>query len=105
MFKIGRLDFEPPDPGRFPCLRLAQQAWQAGGTASTLLNAANEVAVQAFLDRRIGFDAIPHIIETTLSRASIRSADSLEVILEDDAEARRCAAALIDGQSYRRVGL
>ena len=105
MFKIGRLDFEPPDPGRFPCLRLAQQAWQAGGTASTLLNAANEVAVQAFLDRRIGFDAIPHIIETTLSRASIRSADSLEVILEDDAEARRCAAALIDGQSHRRVGL
>jgi 1-deoxy-D-xylulose-5-phosphate reductoisomerase len=105
MFKIGRLDFEPPDPGRFPCLRLAQQAWQAGGTASTLLNAANEVAVQAFLERRIAFNAIPHIIETTLSRASIRSADSLDAILEGDAEARRCANALIDGQAHRRVGL
>jgi 1-deoxy-D-xylulose-5-phosphate reductoisomerase len=105
MFKVGRLDFEPPDLGRFPCLRLAQQAWQAGGTASTLLNAANEVAVQAFLDHRIAFDAIPHIIEATLSRSSTRSADSLEAILEDDAEARRCANTLIDGQAHRRVGL
>ena len=61
--------------------------------------------MQAFLDHRIGFDAIPHIIEATLARASIRSADSLEVILADDAEARRCANALIDGQSHRRVGL
>jgi 1-deoxy-D-xylulose-5-phosphate reductoisomerase len=103
MFRVGHLDFEPPDAGRFPCLRLAQEAWQAGGTASTLLNAANEVAVQAFLDGRIAFNRIPHIIESTLSRASIRSADSLQVILEDDAEARHCANALIDAQAQRRV--
>ena len=77
----------------------------AGGTASALLNAANEVAVQAFLDGRITFNAIPHIIESTLSRASIRSADSLQAILEGDAEARHCAGELIDGQVYRRVRL
>ena len=61
--------------------------------------------MQAFLERRIALDAIPHIIEATLSRASIRSADSLDAILEGDTEARRCASALIDGQAHRRVGL
>ena len=104
MFRIGRLDFEPPDQQRFPCLRLAQEAWQAGGTAAALLNAANEVAVQAFLERRIAFSSIAHIIESTLSRVRIRAADSLKSILESDAEARHCASELIEGQAQRRAG-
>jgi 1-deoxy-D-xylulose-5-phosphate reductoisomerase len=103
--KVGRLDFEPPDLGRFPCLRLAHEAWQAGGTASTVLNAANEVAVQAFLERRIAFSSIPDIIESTLGAAAMPAADSLEVILEQDAEARRRAAALIEGKAARRLSL
>ncbi|WP_455234016.1 1-deoxy-D-xylulose-5-phosphate reductoisomerase [Thiogranum longum] len=102
MFKIGRLDFEPPDVHRFPCLRLAQEAWRAGGTASTILNAANEVAVEAFLERRLAFPAIPEIIESTLSKMTVRNADSFEVILEDDALARDCANELVGGVEYRR---
>jgi 1-deoxy-D-xylulose-5-phosphate reductoisomerase len=105
LLRVGRLDFEPPDPGRFPCLRLAQEALQTGGSASTVLNAANEVAVQAFLRRRIGFDAIPGIIEATLAGSAIGAADSLQAVLEQDAEARRLAARLVDGVSPRRMSL
>jgi 1-deoxy-D-xylulose-5-phosphate reductoisomerase len=105
MFRVGRLDFEPPDTGRFPCLRLAQEAWAAGGTASTVLNAANEVAVEAFLERRIPFDAIPGIIESTLASSGVQTADSLPVILEQDAEARRCAAELVGGAARRCISL
>jgi len=103
MFKVARLDFETPDLNRFPCLRLAQEAWRAGGTASTVLNAANEVAVQAFLDGSLSFTAIPEVIETTLSRASIRSPQSLDVIVEEDTWARDCATALIGGGTHRRM--
>ena len=105
MFTVGRLDFEPPDLGRFPCLRLAQEAWQSGGTASTLLNAANEVAVHAFLEGRLGFNGIPDIIETTLSRTRVVAADSLDVILAADAEARDCALGLIGAEAGRRARL
>jgi 1-deoxy-D-xylulose-5-phosphate reductoisomerase len=59
LYAVGRLDFEPPDTARFPCLRLAYEAAARGGTAPAVLNAANEVAVQSFLDRRIGFLDIP----------------------------------------------
>jgi 1-deoxy-D-xylulose-5-phosphate reductoisomerase len=103
--KVGRLDFEPPDPGRFPCLRLAQEALRAGGTASTVLNAANEVAVQAFLGRRIPFSSIPHVIESTLCAIPVLSAEGLEVILGQDAEARRCAAALVENEARWRVSI
>ncbi|GMQ87150.1 MAG: 1-deoxy-D-xylulose-5-phosphate reductoisomerase [Gammaproteobacteria bacterium] len=103
MLKVGRLDFEAPDMQRFPCLRLAQEALRAGGTAAAILNAANEVAVQAFLDGHIAFTVIAEIIETTLARVSVRAADSFELILEDDTRARACASEIIAAQQGRRM--
>ncbi len=96
---VGRLDFEAPDLERFPCLRLAQEAWQAGGTASAVLNAANEIAVEAFLDHRLAFTAIPGVIEATLSHITVREATSLEVILDADHQARVFADGLVRGTS------
>ena len=103
MFRTGRLDFEAPDLERFPCLRLAQEAWRAGGTASAILNAANEVAVQAFLDGSVAFTAIPGIIEATLEKITPRAADSFAVILEDDNAARDCARQLAAARPDRKV--
>jgi 1-deoxy-D-xylulose-5-phosphate reductoisomerase len=91
MFAVARLDFEAPDLARFPCLRLAGEAMDAGGTAPTILNAANEVAVEAFLNERIGFTAIARVIEQTLEQMSVREADSLDTIFDDDAMAREIA--------------
>jgi 1-deoxy-D-xylulose-5-phosphate reductoisomerase len=85
---VGRLEFEPPDVDRFPCLRLAYEAVAAGGTAPAILNAANEVAVDAFLGHRLAFTEIPRVIEETLAGSSPRAADELAVILEDDRAAR-----------------
>lgn len=85
----GRLDFEAPDSDAFPCLRLAWQALQAGGSAPAVLNAANEVAVSAFLQGRIGFLAIPALVEETLARLPAAPAESLEALLAIDAQARR----------------
>jgi len=95
---IARLDFEAVDFARFPCLQLAYDAMSAGGTTTTILNAANEIAVQAFLQERLRFTAIPKVIETTLSRLSGRMADFLETILEDDARARKLALSVISEQ-------
>jgi len=105
MLKTARLDFEPPDLQRFPCLRLAQEAWRAGGTASAVLNAANEVAVHAFLDGRINFTAIAEVIESTLAEVTLRDADSFDVILEEDALARACANEMIAARQPRRANL
>jgi len=93
--KLRQLTFEPPDFERFPCLRLAQEALRAGGTAPTVLNAANEVAVQAFLDRAIGFGEIARTVERVLSAATFVDADSLEAVAHADAEGRRLAAAAL----------
>lgn len=90
-----RLDFEPPDFGWAPCLRLGYEAARAGGTLPAVLNAANEVVVAAFLDRRAKFSAIPRVVEETLSRSVQREADSLDTILDEDAAAREIAAALV----------
>jgi 1-deoxy-D-xylulose-5-phosphate reductoisomerase len=68
--KVGTLTFEAPDYGRFPALRLAREALAAGGAAPTVLNAANEVAVEAFLARRIGFNDIPGLVRDVLERAT-----------------------------------
>ena len=89
------LDFEPPDFGWAPCLRLGYEAARAGGTAPAVLNAANEVAVAAFLDRRTTFDAIPRVVEETLGRSVPRDADTLDAILDEDGAAREIAAALV----------
>jgi len=87
----GRLDFEPPDLAAFPCLRLAFEALAAGGTAPAVLNAANEVAVSAFLQRRIGFLAIPALVEDTLTALPPTPASSLAALRDADAQARRHA--------------
>lgn len=88
MFEVGRLDFEPPDVNRFPCLRLAYEAYEAGGTATTILNAANEIAVQAFLDGRLRFTGIPRVIEQTLADVAAEVATDLQVVLAADDRAR-----------------
>ena len=88
---IGRLDFEKVEHNHFPCLALAYEALEAGGTATAILNAANEVAVCAFLNKRIKFTKIPIIIEQVLSEQTSSSGDSLEQVLADDKEARSLA--------------
>ena len=90
-----RLDFEPPDFGWAPCLRLGYEAARAGGTLPTVLNAANEVAVAAFLERRTGFNSIAQVVEETLGRSVLREADTLDTILDEDAAAREIATALV----------
>lgn len=93
--QMSDLSFEKPDTDKFPCLKLAYQALLAGGTAATVFNAANEVAVAAFLQQRIGFTDIANIIETTLSGTSHRPVDSIEAILDVDAAARLMANEML----------
>jgi 1-deoxy-D-xylulose-5-phosphate reductoisomerase len=85
---VGLLQFERPDLQRFPCLALAEEAWRVGGTAPAILNAANEVAVEAFLERRLAFTSIPRVITDALEHCVAREAGTLQVILDDDAMAR-----------------
>ncbi|WP_165663810.1 1-deoxy-D-xylulose-5-phosphate reductoisomerase [Metapseudomonas otitidis] len=91
LFRIGRLDFQEPDEGRFPCLRLARLAAEAGGSAPAMLNAANEVAVAAFLERRIRFTEIASIIDQVLNREAALAVESLDAVVEADARARAAA--------------
>lgn len=91
LLSVGRLDFCPPDQERFPCLRLAYEALKVGGTAPAILNAANEVAVEAFLADRIGFMDIPAIIESVLSASQIEQVISIEQLVSVDAQARKNA--------------
>jgi len=91
LFKVARLDFEAPDTIRFPCLRLAFEALRRGDTAPAILNAANEVAVQAFLAGKIAFMDIPRMIEDTLSTMAISEAATLEDLIAID-QAARCMA-------------
>ena len=95
LFDVAQLDFTAPDTARFPCLRLAYDAMTRGGTATTVLSAANEVAVEAFLEERLAFTAIADIVEATLNEVPARPAASLKVILEEDARARQWARELI----------
>ena len=87
----ARLDFEAPDETRFPCLRLARESVAAGGTAMAVCNAANEVAVAAFLEGALRFTEIPEVIEYALERVSVVEPVSLDVVESADAEARRVA--------------
>jgi 1-deoxy-D-xylulose-5-phosphate reductoisomerase len=96
MTMVGRLDFEPPDHVRFPSLGIARAAARAGGTAPAVLNAANEVAVQAFLDRRLNFTGIATVIDKVLQRLGSSSVKALGDVLDADAAARRLAVALIE---------
>ncbi len=100
IFEVKRMDFEEPDLERFPCLRLAYKAISAGGTVPTTLNAANEIAVEAFLNRQIKFTDIPVIIEHCINSVSIIPADSLSIVLEKDREAREEAKLFISSIKY-----
>jgi 1-deoxy-D-xylulose-5-phosphate reductoisomerase len=93
--KLGALQFEAPDPARFPCLSLAYRALEAGGSAPIALNAANEIAVAAFLERRIRFTDIRHACATTLDRLAAQPIRTLDDALAADGEARRAAAAAL----------
>lgn len=94
--KLGQLTFEEPRPNLFPCLRLAGEAGRAGQTMPAVLNAADEVAVQAFLDHRLPFTGIPEIIQKTMDAHEIRNVCSLEDILAADSWSRHYAASLIE---------
>ncbi len=89
---VGALTFEPPDLDAFPCLRLCREAAAAGGTATCVLNAANEVAVHAFLAGRLAFMGIPAVIETTLEALPAKRVHSFDTLYAADADARRFAA-------------
>jgi 1-deoxy-D-xylulose-5-phosphate reductoisomerase len=91
LVKIGRLDFLPPDFERFPCLRLAYDALKVGGTAPAILNAVNEIAVEAFLADRIGFMDIPSVIESVMATSAIEEVVSIEQLTKVDTEARQAA--------------
>ena len=92
-----RNDFEAPDIERFPALRLAREAAESGGTAAAALNAANEIAVAAFLAGRLGFTAIPELIERVLERHVNAAATTLEAVLGADHWARDTAGSLLAG--------
>jgi 1-deoxy-D-xylulose-5-phosphate reductoisomerase len=96
LLAIGQLGFEPPDHVRFPSLTLARAAARAGATAPTVLNAANEVAVQAFLDRRLNFVGISTVIDKVLQRLSASPVKALGDVLDADAAARRMANTFIE---------
>ncbi|BDX19074.1 1-deoxy-D-xylulose 5-phosphate reductoisomerase [Halopseudomonas aestusnigri] len=96
LLTTARLDFEAPDPVRFPCLRLAREAALAGGTSCAVLNAANEVAVEAFLAGRVRFVDIPVIIEDTLNRLPSEAVRDLEHILQADRSAREHASSWVE---------
>lgn len=95
LFKIGHLDFMQPDEQRFPCLRLAKEAIKTKGTAPAILNAANEVAVAAFLNEQIKFTMIKQVIAETLNKLAVTDASTLELILTADSQARRFATSYI----------
>jgi 1-deoxy-D-xylulose-5-phosphate reductoisomerase len=96
MLRLGSLGFEAPDRRQFPCLGLAEAAARSGGTAPAALNAANEVAVAAFLEGRLNFTAIAEVIERVLERQPARPVDALEDVLAADADARRAAVGCIE---------
>jgi len=99
LLKIGRLDFCAPDRKMFPCLRLAYEALDAGGTAPAILNAANEVAVEAFLADQIGFMDIPALIESVLTASSIEAVTSIPQLVDVDTRARLSAKSWLKSLS------
>lgn len=99
---LRHLDFTPPDLKKFPCLRLAYEAAESGGTKTVALNAADEVAVAAFLEGRIGFNEIPVIIEEVLAATESGKLESIAAVLEADAESRRYAHQRVSNREKNR---
>ena len=98
LVKTSRLDFRAPDPQKFRCLALAQAAARSGGLTPVALNAANEVAVHAFLERRLNFPGIAEVIEQVVTRCTAGTIGGLDDVLAADAEARRLASECIDSE-------
>jgi 1-deoxy-D-xylulose-5-phosphate reductoisomerase len=96
--EIGQLNFQQPDEERFPCLRLGRESALSGDSSPIILNAANEIAVAAFLQREIRFTQIPVIIEEVLNKQERRTVNSIEEILEEDSKARSLAKKLVNDQ-------
>ena len=94
IFQVAQLNFEAPDFSRFICLKLAYDALRAGGTAPAVLNAANEIAVEYFLQEQISFTRISNVVEQTLNQLENQTAESLDIIIAADASAREIATAL-----------
>jgi 1-deoxy-D-xylulose-5-phosphate reductoisomerase len=101
LFEVAQLNFERPDMERFPCLSLAYSAGKTGGTSPAIMNAANEIAVQSFLDEEIGFTEIPQIISQTMAAVETQPASSLEVVLAADQAAREIAKSLVAGKAQK----
>jgi 1-deoxy-D-xylulose-5-phosphate reductoisomerase len=102
LVKVGSLDFRAPDRARFPCLALAEQAANSGGMACTWLNAADEVAVQAFLDKQLNFGDIPAVIAEVMAHMPGGEMKDLDTVLAADDAARACAHVVL-GERQRRV--
>lgn len=101
LFSAARLDFEPPDESRFPCLPLAYRAVREGGSSPAILNAANEIAVEAFLDSRIAFTSIKDIIESVMEQIPVVEVTDISQILEIDSQARTLAKQIIMNKSSK----
>jgi 1-deoxy-D-xylulose-5-phosphate reductoisomerase len=95
LFQVGQLNFKEPDLQKFPCLRIAQEVATQGGTSSAIMNAANEIAVDSFLNKQIHYTDIAKLIEKTLEKTPSLSASSIENILKSDEHARHITKELI----------
>jgi len=102
---LGSLQFERVDLARFPCVRLATEAIRRGGTAPAILNAANEIAVEAFLAGRLGFTGIPDVIEKVLGESAVEPLKSLDQVYAVDVEARALSARFVSRMSASRASL
>lgn len=100
IFKAACLEFLPPDRDKFPCLNLAYEAVGKGGTMTAVLNGANEIAVEAFLSGKIGFNRLPEVISGTMARHDVKRLESVADVVEADSWARRTASEII-GKSYK----
>lgn len=102
IFKVAQLNFEEADFDRFPCLRLAYEALNMGGTATCILNAANEIAVDAFLNKQLAFNNIANVIESSLQHISIRDAVDIDTILNTDHESRLFAREQVKRLEFKQ---
>ena len=102
IFEVAKLEFEEPDFARFPCLKMAYESLKIGGTATTILNAANEIAVDAFLDGQLAFTNIARVIEQSLEQISVSIADNLDTILTADQQARSTANELVSKLGFKQ---
>ena len=102
IFEVAKLEFEKPDFKRFPCLAMAYEALDEGGTATTILNAANEIAVDAFLNKQLSFTNISKVIEKTLEHTTKVTANNLQTILDADSDARQVSTDWVKQLEFKR---